>query len=1093
MNSCRWFAACIPQVIELFPLAIFPEGALSSSVITTVWVGIFVVAFFNLRLGWVLSGLVVPGYLVPLILIKPTAAAVVLGEGVITYFIVWFYSEFLSARFGWSNFFGRDRFFALVLVSVGVRIISDGWLLPLFGEYLNNTWQLQFDYRNNLHSFGLIIIALIANNFWKTGFFRGLIPLFTTIALTTLIVRWGLMEATNFSISSVAYLYEDMASSILASPKAYIILLTTAFVASRMNLFYGWDFSGILIPSLLALQWYQPQKIFMSFAEALIILVLAQLALSLGVFQRMTMEGARKVLLFFNIGFLWKIVLAYALIAYAPEIKITDYYGFGYLLPTLIAMKMHDKDIVARMSRAVLQTSLVSVLIATLVGFSLSLLPDPWHWLAARSEGKQTIRPVDATGSIIAQLREDKVAQYRTRVKEVVAKPLMREEESFAVALTHLADVKRFDAPEIDEAAQFLDQANYRIERREGRFLMLREKEPRKHWGTYIINPQAHNNLIIEVPAPLEERGALEAAAWLFRSLNARALVVAGAARRANKDGSSDVLVYPNTLYQNFHRTFARRNVLQVRAYTTETARLVGGMRRPSESLVLEEPNSTLRVKGQLPDDFSLSRFKELAGTFDLSWDALPDNNLQRNTTANGFVEIILNRDDMRRVLARSLAAEHGARLENLDRSLDGHLQAWLLADKTRIAAAGTNLYRTPQPEDLIYLDDEIITPMFAAAKRYYQSGQWTPEGLDELRLINLAASSIGYELVRYRHQGSGSDYLLLAERNDAHPRRYWGTFVLRLGKSEQYVIEVPRPIFEVNSFEFGVALYEHLQARMLLIGGAHPEANQNHSADLVRLSNKANVFNLVAQALLRESGEIPMSVIQTRALGQRPDSVLPDVDLLLSFANGLQNPAAASPLGKQLFNVLKQSGYTHGFAGGSLEAAGYEASGLVPAFYQNASQNKEFVVAWLSPLARNSLRQQTDPTTPQSHQFAALHIPTHEADLAKTLAALPASPERLTDTLRGHLDAYISRQDIVILASVRQSAPTLHFERIVDMNSRQGYLLILDEQKRWLAVANLSARNPALIQSAERGEIALQVSHFIRQNNAWFLGVREP
>jgi len=52
------------------------------------------------------------------------------------------------------------------------------------------------------------------------------------------------MEYTNFTISNLSYVYEDIAASMLASPKAYIILITTSFVASRMNLLYGWEFSG---------------------------------------------------------------------------------------------------------------------------------------------------------------------------------------------------------------------------------------------------------------------------------------------------------------------------------------------------------------------------------------------------------------------------------------------------------------------------------------------------------------------------------------------------------------------------------------------------------------------------------------------------------------------------------------------------------------------------------------------------------------------------------------------------------------------------------------------------------------------------------
>ena len=49
----------------LFPIDVFPHGALANSVTTCVWIGIFVVVFFNLRFGWALSGLVVPGYLAP--------------------------------------------------------------------------------------------------------------------------------------------------------------------------------------------------------------------------------------------------------------------------------------------------------------------------------------------------------------------------------------------------------------------------------------------------------------------------------------------------------------------------------------------------------------------------------------------------------------------------------------------------------------------------------------------------------------------------------------------------------------------------------------------------------------------------------------------------------------------------------------------------------------------------------------------------------------------------------------------------------------------------------------------------------------------
>ena len=65
-------------------LNIFPSGGgLGQSVITTVWVGIGVVCFLNLRFGFPLTGLVVPGYLVPLFIVSPTSAIVILIEAVI--------------------------------------------------------------------------------------------------------------------------------------------------------------------------------------------------------------------------------------------------------------------------------------------------------------------------------------------------------------------------------------------------------------------------------------------------------------------------------------------------------------------------------------------------------------------------------------------------------------------------------------------------------------------------------------------------------------------------------------------------------------------------------------------------------------------------------------------------------------------------------------------------------------------------------------------------------------------------------------------------------------------------------------------------
>jgi len=94
-----------------FVLALFPAGSgLGQSVITTVWVGTAVVCLLNLRFGFPLTGLVVPGYIVPLLIISPTSAAVIIIEAIVVFGVMRFSANYLMERFGYSEMFGRDRF-----------------------------------------------------------------------------------------------------------------------------------------------------------------------------------------------------------------------------------------------------------------------------------------------------------------------------------------------------------------------------------------------------------------------------------------------------------------------------------------------------------------------------------------------------------------------------------------------------------------------------------------------------------------------------------------------------------------------------------------------------------------------------------------------------------------------------------------------------------------------------------------------------------------------------------------------------------------------------------------------------------------------
>lgn len=1082
-------------MLDLPLLSIFPEGGLAGSVTTTVWVGIAVVVFFHLRFGWVLSGLVVPGYLVPLLLAKPAAAFVVVGEGIATYWMVWFYSEYLSEKFRFSNFFGRDRFFALVLCSILVRILSDGFILPAFGEWVNQTFQLQFDYRNNLHSFGLIIVSLIANNFWKTGLRQGMIPLVVTIAITLLIVRYLLMTLTNFNISSLSYAYEDLAVSILSSPKAYIILVVTAFLASRMNLLYGWDFSGILVPSLLALQWYQPSKILATFAEAAIIIVLAHGVLQLPIFRGVTIEGGRKLLLFFNISYFYKFVLAYVLLWLWPEQKITDVYGFGYLLSTLIAVKMYEKGIYARMTRAILQVSLSAAFGATLIGFAISWLPDPWLGSVTNANAKTALPPTEVRNeTLIALMRREKLALQRSRLQTEIVTPTGFELDRFRAGLLQLAEYRRERQPErLAEASQLLADVGFHLALSENRYLLVQGKEPRRFWGIYVVDLEADTDLAIEVPAPLDEKGTLEAGTWLFKLMGGQSLAIAGSLRRANQDGSIDVLVAPNSTYQVFHQVFATRQTLQVRGYTSQSARLASGERRRTEQLEPTPANSTLWVKGRVPNDLNLAKLKDAMGDFEVHWGELPLKNLQRETSYGAYAELILRKDEMRRLLSRALSKEKDQAAAPVARRIEGSLQDWLLADSSRIASSGSNLYRKPALEDLLFFDDEIITPLLRATARHYGVDGWSAAGEDELRLIEDAASTMGYQLQRYRHSGNGREYLVLSEAAiPLENRRYWGSYIFRTGPSQPYVIHAPRPVLEVNSLEMAVALFESLRGQALLIAGATPNANQDFSADLLRFANKVNLFNTVHQALLREAGNQPLMVVQSRATAERRDLPQPATDIVISTLSGAQHEMQLSPLGRGLIDTLKSYGMSYSLADGSPAQAGYEAGSVPQAFYLNATQNKELAVFWAVPLARASFLQQTTPT-PQQAQTDALGLQTQTLDISAFLAGYGQIFGPMPESLRHALMPYFTNPDIVLLHAALRQHPDLQFERWVDLNSRQGFLVVRDSRQRLLALANLSARDGSKTVVFHPTQASSAIASFIDGRAAWLLGAEQP
>lgn len=1053
-------------------ITLFPPGALSSAVITTVWVGVLVVVFLHLRFGMTLSGLVIPGYLVPLMLVKPLAAVVTIAEAYATWGIAVLVSNVLMRRAGAVEMFGRDRFFLLILVSVVVRVASDGWVLPGLGDWLAAK-DLGWDPRGNLHSFGLIIISLIANQLWNAGLRRGSFQLFTYLAVTWLLVRYVLMTTTNFSMSSLGYMYEDLASSILASPKAYIILLTAAFIASRMNLRYGWDFNGILIPSLLALQWYQPEKLLVTFIEAFLILALARLALRTPLLARANVEGARQMLLFFNVGFAYKMALGWLLVAFMPSVKATDWFAFGYLLSTLIALRMHQKDIAVRMTRTTLQTSLVAVAGASVVGFLLTLLPlGPAPAAATQENAIVEAAQQESLDTFVNGLR----AELYVGDDEHWIPPNERTIEAFSAAVTRLA------AQPGDEGAQraarsLLAPFGMQVTRTRDGHVVVHDEHPGPGRGIFVFATAPRSPLLLEVPAALDERGTADIALRIYLADGARAIALAGTRRHAVADGSSDALVAPRSFFQAFHVAVARRDTLQLRAYTVETARLTDNLGRGDRAAMAALP-ARLWVRGALPEALDVARLEQHAGELHVRFAAPPWTNRQREHSREGFAELIVGQEGMRGLVA-GLGMPTAIERQRGTQRIDGYLQAWLLTNTNAIAPRLSERYHKPTLGELMFLDSEVVAPLLQLV-----NATRVPAGiLDERELdrVSLLAGSLGFRLVDYVHQRSGARWLVLMEKDGASPR-HWGLLALRVGAAQPVLVELPRPLAESGSFEFGIALFEQLSASGLLVSTAHPLANRDGSANVLDPENPRTAFHAMHQAWLRE-GSGQRLVTQVRGASTREDD---DTDAVIALweDNDGRRPAPAIAA---LADTLAANHVRFRLARD--ERAGSQHF-VLQGHSLDYAPGAEFATVWLAPALRSGYGVTVagdDPGLP----YVATGIRSRVGDLFAELRTAPHAPMRLPAGLRANLERHVLTGDVVALAAAQQLPASLTLEHVVDADTRQP-VLVVRQGSGVVAVLSLGRREPLPdIAWRRHDEQALRL--FLDRRGGWLVAGDKP
>lgn len=343
---------------------------LDQSILLTVLIGLGVMLFFSETLGWVFIGVVVPGYLASVMVIAPTSAAAILCEAIVTLVLARTLAVTLAKTGVWTQFFGRDRFFLIVLISVWVRQFNQSLVLPALEQFLRAHGYPSLTLTEDFSSIGLVLIPLTANMFWRLNLARGLLHFGTIVGLTYVLLKWVLLPYTNLTDASLVLLYEDSAIDFMSNAKSYIVLLVSAYLASVVNLKYGWDFGGILIAALLSLLWWTPIKLCLTLLEGVALYGATLLLLRLPFIRSLNLEGPRKIAVVFSYSFFLKCLIGLVIGDAFPGLKVTDLFAFGYLMSSILTVRIF---VVGSVRRVILPVALTSAL-----GFVLSSLASLW-------------------------------------------------------------------------------------------------------------------------------------------------------------------------------------------------------------------------------------------------------------------------------------------------------------------------------------------------------------------------------------------------------------------------------------------------------------------------------------------------------------------------------------------------------------------------------------------------------------------------------------------------------------------------------------------------------------------------------------------
>jgi gamma-polyglutamate biosynthesis protein CapC len=1045
-------------VHEVSVLSLWPPHGLDQTIHLGILLGVLVLLYLTEAYGWVFNGLVVPGYLASVFVIQPAAGVAVIFESLLTFALARVISDVLGRTGAWSRFFGRERFFLIILVSVIVRQQSQLWLLPDLLGLVDDRFGSTFHLERSFSSIGLVLVPLTANMFWKLDLRRGLVQVGVPTLVVYALLRFLFLRYTNLSLSSLELTYENVALDFLASPKAYILLLTGAYLASRYNLLYGWDFSGVLVPALLALACFSPWRLVTTTVEALALVLLVSGLLKIPWVRARNVEGPRKIALVFTVSFALKWIVGWllaprtpwgaALLLRLPEFSVTDLYGFGYLVPSLLATKMLSKGERARVLVPTLQVAALTFVLGSVIGFALDqIAPSPPRALVPELRA-----PIVTSGLLRSPQGVMAIAQVRARLDVASDAPLRRPYQELAAYARLWRDLDRWlAAPTEAMTAQLGRDAKLlglTLTPLPGEGYALVEAEERLvrqvGWDSAVLYPGAPGP-VLEVPRPWSEAPAAPAAALLCAALKCRAVVASGVDTAAAGLPSGDALVAAWAPLAVAHGQLRTAPVIQVRADET-----------------LGAGEAVLHIRDILPPVQLPSLWPS---PITLSWAAPPEPN--RQWDGGGKVAVLRTHPgDLWRLVADRAplppAPEPGV-------SLAEWVAHWLGEDDPDARAlVKLGTYAAPSETELRFLEEIVARELIRRAASADAAG---------LRAVHAMASLVGHAVRRIPDcTGVGGGCWILVENPPTgSPRRLgWGVLAVREGVGAAPIaLEVPRPLREAGTWRLGAELWRTLGASVYLLGGIEPGAGgERGDPDPAALWNLRTPFEAYHQAIHGALGwEIAPLVLQIRGYGfDQP--VTSDVVIALARAGaGLPTRLAeAQARGPLAFTAGKSR-----VADGSLALLELAGAGSPQLHYSSQVGGVPFAMLWFSEEIRARFRGRDAER--ELRRFALLGLDATPRPAAAALAGDPrrplgpppaaASPQlaRRFDRLVALAERYALRENPHVLRQLRAEAgPGLRAGFCPEL--RVGWLLLEErdgaEVRRALILAD--AGNPGRV-----------------------------